>query len=75
MARANLNKSKKVLTLIQILGLLGMYLDAVVVEFQTFYFYSEWLWPYCLDVTIQPNEPDQLLKEVKFPKFSEENTD
>jgi hypothetical protein len=28
-----------------------------------------------LDITTQPNEPDQLLKEVKFPKFSEENPD
>ena len=32
--------------LMQILGLLGMSFDAVVVEFQTFYFYSDWLWPY-----------------------------
>ena len=24
---------------------------------------------HCLDVTTQPNEPDQLLKEVKFPRF------
>ena len=32
----------------QILGLfLGMYFDAVVVEVKTFYFYSDWLWPYC----------------------------
>ena len=33
----------------QILGLLGMYFDAVVVvEVTTFcYFYSDLLWPYC----------------------------
>ena len=30
---------------------------------------------HCLDVTTQPNEPDQLLKEVKFPRFSEKNPD
>ena len=31
----------------QILGLLGMYFDAVVVEVETFfYFYSDCLWPY-----------------------------
>ena len=35
--------------LIQILGLLGFYFDAVVVEVKTFfYFYSYWLWPYCV---------------------------
>ena len=33
--------------LIQILGLLGVYFDAEVVEVKTFYFYSDWLWPYC----------------------------
>ena len=31
--------------------------------------------PHCLDVTTQPNEPDQLLKEVKFPRFSEKTPD
>ena len=32
----------------QILGLLGMYIDAVVVEVMIFfYFYSDLLWPYC----------------------------
>ena len=32
----------------QILGLQGMYFDAVVVEFKTFfYFDSNWLWPFC----------------------------
>ena len=30
---------------------------------------------HCLDVTTHPNEPDQLLKEVIFPRFSEKNTD
>ena len=30
---------------------------------------------HCLDVTTQPNEPDQLLKEVKFPRFYEKNPD
>ena len=30
---------------------------------------------HCLDITTQPNEPDQLLKEVKFPRFSEKNPD
>ena len=30
---------------------------------------------HCLDVTTQPNEPDQLLKEVKFPRFSEKTPD
>ena len=30
---------------------------------------------HCLDVTTQPNEPDQLLREVKFPRFSEKNPD
>ena len=29
----------------QILGLLGMYFDAVVIEVKTFF--SDWLWPYC----------------------------
>ena len=33
--------------LMQILGLLSMHFDAVVVEVETFYFYSDWLWPYC----------------------------
>ena len=33
--------------MIQILGLLGVYFDAEVVEVKTFYFYSDWLWPYC----------------------------
>ena len=32
----------------QILGLLGMYFDAVVVEVKKIYFYSDWLWPYCV---------------------------
>jgi hypothetical protein len=31
----------------QILGLLGMYFDAVVVELRSLYFFSDWLWPYC----------------------------
>ena len=32
----------------QILGLLGMYFDAVVVEVEKFLlFFSNWLWPYC----------------------------
>ena len=30
---------------------------------------------HCLDVTTQPNEPDQLMKELKFPRFSEKNPD
>ena len=37
--------------LIQILGLLGMYFDAVVVEVKTFLLYSDWLWPYCVTVS------------------------
>ena len=36
--------------LMQILGLLGMYFDAVVVEVKTFYFYSDWLWPYSAEL-------------------------
>ena len=31
----------------QILGLLGMYFDAVVVEVEMCYFFSGWLRPYC----------------------------
>ena len=32
----------------QILGLLGMYFDAVVVEVEKYLlFFSDWLWPYC----------------------------
>jgi len=31
----------------QFLGLLGMYFDAVVVEVEMCYFFSDWLWPYC----------------------------
>ena len=28
-----------------------------------------------LEVTTQPNEPDQLMKELRFPRFSEKNPD
>ena len=31
----------------QILGLLGMYFDAVVVEVEKYLLFSDWLWPYC----------------------------
>ena len=34
----------------QILSLLGMYFDTAVVKVKTFYFYSDWLWPYCDDL-------------------------
>ena len=30
----------------QILGLLDMHFDAVVVEVEKIYFYTDWLWPY-----------------------------
>ena len=33
--------------LMQILGLLGMYFDAVVVEVEKYLLFSDWLWPYC----------------------------
>ena len=33
----------------QILGHLGMYFDAVVVEVEK-YFFSVWLWPFCEDL-------------------------
>jgi hypothetical protein len=40
--------SKGGFQLMQILGFLGMYFDAVVAEVKTFfYFYLEWLRPYC----------------------------
>ena len=32
----------------QILGLLGMYFDAVVVEVEKYLLFSDWLWPYCV---------------------------
>jgi len=32
----------------QILGLLGMYFDAVVVEVEKSLLFSDWLWPYCV---------------------------
>ena len=32
--------------LMQILGLLGMYFDAVVVEVEKYLLFSDWLWPY-----------------------------
>ena len=32
----------------QILGLLGMYFDAVVVEVEKNLLFSDWLWPYCV---------------------------
>ena len=31
----------------QILGLLGMYFDAVVVEVEKYLLFTDWLWPYC----------------------------
>ena len=31
----------------QILGLLGMFFDAVVVEVEKSFLFSDWLWPYC----------------------------
>ena len=34
--------------LMQILGLLGMYFDAVVVEVEKCLLFSDWLWPYCV---------------------------
>ena len=43
--------------------------------FKIFFSDPNFQFMHCLDVTTQPNEPDQLLKEVKFPKFSEENPD
>ena len=30
---------------------------------------------HCLDLTTQPNEPDYLLKEMKFSRFSEKTPD
>ena len=33
----------------QILGLLGMYFDAVVVEVEKYLLFSDWLWPYCAE--------------------------
>ena len=34
--------------MMQILGLLSMYFDAVVVEVKKYLlFFSDWLWPYC----------------------------
>ena len=32
----------------QILGLLGMYFDAVVVEVEKYLLFSDWIWPYCV---------------------------
>ena len=31
----------------QILGLLGIYFDAVIVEVEKYLLFSDWLWPYC----------------------------
>ena len=28
-----------------------MYFDAAAVQVETFYFYSDWLWPYCAQTT------------------------
>jgi hypothetical protein len=33
--------------LMQILGLLSMYFDAVVIEVEKYLLFSDWLWPYC----------------------------
>ena len=45
----------------QILGLLGMYFDAVVVEVKTFLLLFDWLWPYCV-WTYKHAGPSQGLK-------------
>jgi hypothetical protein len=32
----------------QILGILGLYFDAVVVQVEKILLFSDWLWPYCV---------------------------
>ena len=48
----------------QILGLLGMYFDAVVVEVEKCLLFSDWLWPYSGE---KPQKIDKISK--KFCRY------
>ena len=47
-----------------ILGLLGMYFDAVVVFVMNFF--SDWLWPYCVGLSTHYNLNLEWLRFMKY---------